>query len=277
MALLVNGEYVDESVIREECDLIRRRLAQEMPEETALSIDMKAREWATENVIERVLLRQAAEHHAGTAAPSSRKGCGTVVSHESLTVGAQSDGRMEKLLAHVTRHVTKPKGKEVLEFYNQNKALFFQPECARASHIVKNVDEGATEAAAQDAIKAAQAELQNGKPFAEVADQYSDCPGLGGNLGWFGRGAMVDEFETVVFGLQPGQVSGIFRSPFGFHIAILHERKPAGIRALSDVYGQIEETILNRKKQDAIERFLDELRKEAEVRRVPSRKPENAQ
>ncbi len=263
MALLVNGEHLDEAAIREESELIRRRLAEEMPEESALSIDIKAREWATENVIERMLLQQAAESYA-PAEPSGENGSGTA--------GAQSDEQLQKLLAHVTRNAAKPKRKEVIEFYKANQALFFAPEIARASHIVKNVDEETTEAAAHEAITAAQAELQNGKPFAETADHYSDCPGSGGALGWFGRGDMVDEFEVVVFGLQPGQVSGIFRSPFGFHIATLHERKPAGVRSLSDVYGQIEESILHGKKRDAVERFVDELRSKAEIRRVPARK-----
>ena len=271
MALLVNGEYLDENAIREECELIRRRLAQEMPDETGLSIDVKAREWAMENVIERVLLRQAAEQHAETTS-TGESGCTTVVSQQSLKTGAEGDGRLEKLLARVTRNVVKPKKKEVAEFYGKNKALFFTPEQAHASHIVKNVDEHSAEARARAVIETAQAELQEGKPFTAVADQYSDCPGSGGELGWFSRGEMVDEFEAVVFGLQPGEVSGIFRSPFGFHVATLHERKPAGVRPLPEVYGQVEELILNQKRQDAIERFLDELRSKAEIRRVPSRK-----
>jgi parvulin-like peptidyl-prolyl isomerase len=256
MALLVNGDYIDEDAIGQESELIRQRLSQEMPGETELSIGMTAREWATDNVIERVLLQQqAAQRYAE----------------------APDDTRLEKLLEHVTNGVAKPKKKEVGEFYQTNEALFATPECAHASHIVKNIDEQTSEDAAREAIEKAEAELRSGRPFAEVADQYSDCAGAGGELGWFPRGEMVDEFETALFALHPGEVSGIFRTPFGFHIAALHERKPAGVRPLADVYAQVEGMILTSRKQEALERFLDELRGQAEIRRVPARKPDGAE
>jgi parvulin-like peptidyl-prolyl isomerase len=255
MALLVNGDYIGEDAIRQESELIRQRLSQEMPGETQLSIDMTAREWATDNVIERVLLQQASQRYTE----------------------AQDDARLEKLLEHVTSAVAKPKKKEVGEFYQKNEVLFATPECAHASHIVKNIDGQTSEEAAREAIEKAQAELRSGRPFAEVANQYSDCAGAGGELGWFPRGEMVDEFESILFGLNPGEVSGIFRTPFGFHIAALHERKPAGVRPLAEVYTQVEGMILTSRKQEALEQFLDELRGRAEIRRVPARKPDSVE
>lgn len=56
--------------------------------------------------------------------------------------------------------------------------------------------------------------------FEEAAIQYSDCPSgaSGGNLGSFGRGAMVPEFEDAAFALEPGEVSSIIETPFGFHL-----------------------------------------------------------
>ncbi|MBN1542132.1 peptidylprolyl isomerase [candidate division KSB1 bacterium] len=65
-------------------------------------------------------------------------------------------------------------------------------------------------------------QLEEGADFAELATQYSDCPSAqkGGDLGIFGRGQMVPAFEEAAFGLQPGQVSEIIETPFGYHIIL---------------------------------------------------------
>ncbi|MEW5995174.1 MAG: peptidylprolyl isomerase, partial [Candidatus Zixiibacteriota bacterium] len=70
--------------------------------------------------------------------------------------------------------------------------------------------------------------VQAGADFADLAVRYSEDPGSvkdGGDLGWFPRGQMVEEFDRMVFNMQPGQVSEPVRSEFGWHIIKLHDRK----------------------------------------------------
>jgi len=65
-----------------------------------------------------------------------------------------------------------------------------------------------------------QKKLAEGKAFEELARDFSECPSgkEGGNLGEFGKGMMVPSFEKAAFQLMPGEVSGIVRTQFGFHL-----------------------------------------------------------
>jgi parvulin-like peptidyl-prolyl isomerase len=69
-------------------------------------------------------------------------------------------------------------------------------------------------------ISALQTQLDEGADFAGLARSHSDCPSgrQGGDLGSFGRGAMVGAFETAAFGLEPGATSGVVETPFGYHL-----------------------------------------------------------
>ncbi|MEE9465234.1 MAG: peptidylprolyl isomerase [Candidatus Neomarinimicrobiota bacterium] len=69
-----------------------------------------------------------------------------------------------------------------------------------------------------------------GEDFAQLALDYSEDPGSGpngGELGWFGRGQMVSEFEAAAFEAQPGEVAGPVRTQFGFHVIKVHDRREA--------------------------------------------------
>jgi len=138
----------------------------------------------------------------------------------------------------VAAPVRKPTRKEVDLYYKTHRSSFFAPERVHVLHIIKNIDDGDRHSA-RLLLEGAERDLRSGMSFAEVANRYSDCSGNGGDLGWFPRDVMVEEFEEVVFNLQPGQVSPIFETRFGLHIALLLEKRLAGIRPLSEVYDEI--------------------------------------
>ena len=69
--------------------------------------------------------------------------------------------------------------------------------------------------------------LSNGEDFANLAKRFSKCPSKskGGNLGWFGKGEMVPEFEKACFEGQKGQVVGTVKTEFGYHIIMINDQK----------------------------------------------------
>ncbi len=113
---------------------------------------------------------------------------------------------------------------ELRKAYTADAARYTTPEERRASHVLIKVDAG-TSAADKDKAKARAQELlaqarKNPAGFAELARKNSQDPGSaaqGGDLDFFGRGAMVPAFETAAFALKPGEISEVFETDFGFH------------------------------------------------------------
>ena len=260
--------------------MMRPRYMESIGDMDPIEAEMQLRDWARENVIEKMLLKAAALSDPEPVPPEvieqgleavkteagGKVSCGSRNNDGDVREQIELQYRVERLLARVQAGVQPPKPKEIAEAYKKNKDRFVTPELLHAAHVVKNVDEQHDEASARAGIEAAMEELKAGAAFAEVADRHSDCAGNGGDLGWFPRGEMVDEFEKVVFDLPVGATSEIFRSVFGFHIAKVLERKPAGLRPLKDVEGEISAFLIQERRQKAVEDFLDQLRAQADVR-----------
>jgi len=280
MAFTVNGELVEDSVIRAEVSALRPRYEEVARNMDPIDAEMQLREWSRENVIERVLLRQeaandpdpvpaeAVEETLRSAGPQAAQG-EEEVRNEALRKDIEIRMRIDRLLEKITSKVSPPKHKELSEYYRKNKEQFRSPALVHAAHIVKNVDDGADEAAALAAIQQAEAELKSGANFEELADRSSDCAGNRGDLGWVPPGQMVQEFEDVIFALKENQVSDIFRTVFGFHIAKVYARKPEGFTEFSEVQESIRTALHRQKQERAVENYLDRLKAKAVIQELP--------
>jgi peptidyl-prolyl cis-trans isomerase D len=134
---------------------------------------------------------------------------------------------------------------DVSRYYNDNTQQYQTPEQIRASHILLKT-EGKNEAAVRTQAEALLAQVKGGADFAALARKVSEDEGSkanGGDLDYFGRGRMVPEFETAAFALQPGQISDLVKSQFGFHIIKLVDKRAAVTRSLDEVRPQIEEIL----------------------------------
>ena len=279
MPLVVNGETIEDATLLDEERSIRPRLLEAMPDEPRAVVEQRVKDWARENLIERTVLRQAAfadpepvpadrleELFSSVRTESpSQSGVIAPVDDETLRRELEMRLRVDRIMERVTAKVSAPKPKDVSGYYVKHRERFMTPESIHAAHIVKNIDEKTDEAAARAAIEAAQQALAAGGDFAQIADEFSDCPGRGGDLGFFAPGQMVEAFDLAVFPLQPGQVSGVFRTDFGFHIAKVYARRPAGPQSLQDVKEQIAETLITQKREKAVEQYLDQLISAAKV------------
>ncbi|MCL2760332.1 MAG: peptidylprolyl isomerase [Desulfuromonadales bacterium] len=143
---------------------------------------------------------------------------------------------------------------ELKKFYDANKDKFKTGAQIHASHILVQ-----TEQQAQDIL----AQLKNGASFEDLAKKYSidGSAQKGGDLGWFGKGAMVPAFEKVAFGLKVGAISNIVKTQFGYHIIKVTGERPAGIRTFDEVKDQIRAILLPAKQQEVFQKIKDDLKK----------------
>lgn len=149
-------------------------------------------------------------------------------------------------------------------YYKEHNKEFGTPEQRQAAHILITADSKAS-VAEQNAAKAKAEQLlakvkQAPASFAELAKQNSQDPGSaanGGDLGFFGQGQMVKPFEDATFALKTGEISGLVKSDFGYHIIKLLAIKPAQISTFDSVRDQIVAKLREQKANDKFAELAD--------------------
>jgi peptidyl-prolyl cis-trans isomerase C len=171
---------------------------------------------------------------------------------------------------------------ELKTYYDSNPALFKHPEMVKASHILIKLDPQADEAQKIEARKKIDdiaKKLTAGEDFAELAKNYSECPSSanGGDLGSFRRGQMVQAFEDAAFSMNPGEISPVVETHFGFHIIKVSEKQPEGTFPFEEVKPQIQQVLTREKVQKLLEKDIENLKSKADIETFPStnEKPKN--
>jgi parvulin-like peptidyl-prolyl isomerase len=285
MALVINGERIEDKEIQQEIERLRPRYEEVFAEKDAVERDGQLRDWSRDNVIERVLLRQEAKNDGAEVPPEEVEEAfkrlreqydDAEALHKALNVDSDEKVRQtivlqmktERKIAEIYAKAPKPSEDQIREYYEENKEKFRSDEQIRVAHIVKYVNWQTDEPTAMQAMQEALGQVRSGAAFEAVVDKYTDCADSGGDLGYVMRGQMVEEFEDVVFNLSPGQVSDVFRTRFGFHIAKVYDRRPPRIPALQDVRKQVTEEAQEQLREQALGDYLDVLRANASIEQV---------
>ena len=138
-----------------------------------------------------------------------------------------------------------PRDDAIQQYYDINISQYSAPGQVRASHILLRI-EGKEEADVEARAAELVAEARNGADFAELARQHSEDEATsenGGDLGLFGRGRMVPEFEAVAFDLDVDAISDPVKSPFGFHVIKATEKQEETTQPLEAVRESIADTL----------------------------------
>ena len=138
---------------------------------------------------------------------------------------------------------------EVRQYYDTNISQYQTPGQVRASHILLRVDDEDTEEEVVERAANLATQARGGADFAELAREHSDDEGTvenGGDLGLFGRGRMVPEFEAAAFEMNEGDISDPVKSAFGYHVIQVTEKQ----EEITQPFETVQTTIQNLLKQE---------------------------
>jgi len=146
---------------------------------------------------------------------------------------------------------------DVQAAYDTKYASGFGADEFHAAHILVETE---------DEAKAIKADLDAGADFTETAKEKSTGPSGpgGGDLGWFGLGAMVPEFESAIVALVPGEISDPVQTQFGWHVVTLFEKRKSAAPELDEVRDELAGEL----QQNAVEDAIEDLTAKAEIERV---------
>jgi parvulin-like peptidyl-prolyl isomerase len=176
--------------------------------------------------------------------------------------------RLTRLMEQKIGPKEEPSEADVEQFYRDHIGRYMAPPQVRVSHILKSLDHGANLREAYDKMHELRQQLLAGADFAAAADAHSHKPGQGGDLGTFSRGELVEEFEAVVFSMNVGEISPVFVTPYGYHLAKVVERKDAEPYPLDQIRDQVREQCREERHQQKMRDYIETLKATAVIEEV---------
>jgi len=229
---------------------------------------------------------QSAKRVAQTIASRARDGesFSTLVRQERINgtdieggnLGSRNISDMPELFAQqmpgmqqgdITEPLRSAAGYHILKLVAKTTVSQATPSQVRARHILVSTRSGRTNTAAQARIREVQQQLSGGAAFTDVAREYSDdksSAAKGGDLGWFGTGEMVSEFEQIAFSTPVNVVSQPFKTAFGWHmLEVLEQEMPENSNNAQ--FSKTRDQIRQQKGEESYNAWLKTLRDNAYV------------
>ena len=189
---------------------------------------------------------------------------------ESLKKNLRKDILREDCLEQKGLLNAKVDEQEIYRFYQDNRRSFTEPKSVKVRHILVVAPTGSPAKQEQEARNKAEkilAEINNGKSFAEVARQASECSTntIGGDLGFIKQGFMPKEFDALAFSLKPGETSDIVKTRYGFHIIKVEEVRSEKVNDFANVKEYIANYLQKEYQRKKVDEFIQELKKNAKI------------
>jgi peptidyl-prolyl cis-trans isomerase C len=286
MSIKINDQVIPDWAIERQAEALFENVARGMPGKPREIIMMSALDLAKERLIDQALMAQESrrrkykvdsvdlqkrikqwlKQNGGKKAFEKIKNP-MIQNHDDLKRELSDQMRFNQLLEEESQCDDVSEA-EAQKYYEDRPELFRTEELLAASHFLKM---GKTEEEleqALEAVKSIRQRLEKGEDFTELVRGESDDKGNDGNLGTFGKGRMVPEFEQAAYALKPGELSEPVKTQFGWHLIQLHERIPPKVTPFDEIKEKVIEYLTERKKDKVFEAFLDRLKAEASIEEV---------
>jgi peptidyl-prolyl cis-trans isomerase C len=189
---------------------------------------------------------------------------------DQYKVELETDLYMDQIIKKEIEPKIQVPEKEALDYYEENKKKFTDPEKVRASIILLKFNPSKGKAGEQKILKKLESildQLKNGSDFAALAKKFSQdsLASKGGDLGYFTRKQMLPAFSKKAFKMKTGEVSDIFRTGHGFHVLKVTDKKSAETSPFSEEKAKIKASLSLMKSSKATQEYIKVLKEKAKI------------
>lgn len=276
MNIIIDGEKVDSKILEQQI----QQTKQQNPEIS----DEEAKKSATQSVLDWTIIRRTVEEkdyelsskevdaafenlvgQFGGKQQFFQRHNLTGKDEPKVREDIENNLKVSKFMEELTEDVEEPSSEDVEAFYNQNKESFKNPYQIHVAHIVKHPNQSNAEEIYKEMVDIRTKVMDGELDFDKAADDLSDCQDAGGDLGFFARGKMVPAFEAIVFSMRENEISPVFQTQFGFHVATVLETKEESQKTLEEARDEIVKQLHYDLKNKSIGEWVDARKEEADI------------
>lgn len=283
MALIINGEQIDDEIIESEFRQIKGHYERTL-QVACCERDPEFRSKAKDNITSRALLNQEAlkripevedadvnarlEKLIAEAGGVERfyMNIGMAPSDEPVVRANVANGtRLDIMLGKVYAPEPTPSDADLRAYYDKNIQHFMSEEQINACHITKNLQGAQSRTTVYESMRELRKRLLAGEDFMKVAEENRLDEGQQIDLGWFKRGEFMEEFEAIAFSMNENEISPVFTTQLGFHIAKVIGRRPPAPVPFEEAKQAVRNRLLDEYRDEKFNAFLEELKATAVI------------
>lgn len=283
MALIINGEHIDDEIIEAEFRHIKGHFERTL-QVACCERDPEFRGMAKDNLISRALLNQESRRRFPTVPEEEittrlqklideaggetqfYMNIGMPSRDEALIRENVAGGvRLDKTLQAIYAPEPEPTEAELKACYEANLKHYMTEEEINAAHITKGLQGAKSRQEIYQTMRELRSELLAGADFAKIAEEHRADEQQQIDLGWFKRGEFMEEFETIAFSMGEREISPVFTTQLGFHICTVTGRKPSVARPFEEVKDAVKERFIEEYRDKKFNAFLEELKATAKI------------
>ncbi|MEZ5384564.1 MAG: peptidyl-prolyl cis-trans isomerase [Prosthecobacter sp.] len=283
MALIINGETIDDEIIEAEFRHIKGHFERTL-QVSCCERDPEFRGMAKDNLTSRALLGQESRRRFPEVSEDDitarlsklieeaggedqfYHSIGVPVKDASVVRENVAGGvRLDKTLQEVYAPEPVPTDAELRACYEANLKHYMTEEEIRVSHITKGLEGATSRQDVYQLMRDLRSELLAGADFTQTAEKHRAEQQQQIDLGWFKRGEFMEEFETIAFSMGEGEISPVFTTQLGFHICTVTGRRPAVAKPFDEVVESVKERFIEEHRDKKFNAFLAELKAAAKI------------
>lgn len=283
MALIINGEHIDEEIIEAEFRQIKGHYERTL-QVACCERDPEFRGMAKDHIISRVLLNQESRRRVPEVAEEDITARLNKLIDEAggesqfyLNIGLPPKDsalvrdniaggvRLDKTLQQIYSPEPVPNEADLWACYEANLKHYMTDEQIKASHITKSLQGATSRQDVYQAMRGIRSQLLAGAEFAQLAEEHRADEQQQIDLGWFKRGEFMEEFETIAFSMGEGEISPVFTTQLGFHVCTVTGRNPSVARLFEEVKEDVKTRFLEEHRDKKFNALLEELKTAAKI------------